>query len=150
MKLPENHTLSSPLAGEDKGGGLSPHPNLPPQRGEGTLLKVSISQDPLLLKPHLSVTAEVKDDNEAKLLFTIDCNYFLFIHRSELTLYDENLKKLKVLPLPNPLPLHYSIPMKELPHTKTLHYQLSVFDEKGREDRTGLGMLNILEGSQKA
>ncbi|MBI4394879.1 MAG: radical SAM protein [Candidatus Omnitrophica bacterium] len=29
---------SSPLVGEDKGGGKSPHPNLPPRRGEGISL----------------------------------------------------------------------------------------------------------------
>ena len=121
------------------------------------LLKVSISQDPTLLKPRLGVWAVQEKD---KLLFTIDCNYFLFVKESKLELYDSNLKPLKTIVLPKPLPYRYSIPFSDLtaaglkvappsdssPYDhlpQALHYQLRVYDKEGHEDRTGVGILEL-------
>jgi|GEM_PF-6222585 len=110
------------------------------------LLKVSLSQDPALLKPILSVSAKQEAEQgstrQNKIVFTIDCNYFLFIHKAQLTLYDQALTQLKTFSLPHPLPYRYTIDLKDLPyHTDTLHYQLSVFDQSGKEDRTGIGVI---------
>ncbi len=104
------------------------------------LLKVSASQDALLLKPHLKVKADTDKD---KITFTIDCNYFLFIAKSELTFYDADYKKIKTIPLPQPLPLRYEIPLSSVNAPKTLYFQLSVYDKNGKEDRTGISALNF-------
>jgi hypothetical protein len=111
------------------------------------------------------------------LRFTIHCNYFLFIKESKLKLYDENLKPIKTLSLPHPLPLHYEVPLSVIARSNatkqstssgqapqsqsskiasassgtpprndegiTLHYQLSVYDKEGREDRTGVGEIEL-------
>ncbi|GAG14452.1 unnamed protein product, partial [marine sediment metagenome] len=121
---------------------------LPPQtqlqdqsKEEGPLLKVSITQDPVLLKPRLQVTAEKIEDN---ITFTIDCNYFLFIERSILTIYDNNYKKIKTITLPKPIPSKYTLPIKDLPpNQETFYYQLSVYDKHNKEDRTGVGSLEL-------
>ncbi|MFH0763903.1 MAG: hypothetical protein V1927_02740, partial [Candidatus Omnitrophota bacterium] len=104
------------------------------------LLKVSISQDPVLLKQRLSVTAEKDKDN---IIFTINCNYFLFIEKASLTLYGEDYKTIKTIPLPKPLPSRYSLPASELETEQTVYYQLSVYDKTGKEDRTGVGSFKI-------
>ncbi len=99
-------------------------------------LKVSVTQDPALLKPVLSIEAKRETD---KILFTLHCNYFLFIDHSELVLYDKDLKPLKTISLPSPLPLTYELPLQDLPQDQTLHYQLKVYDKKQKEDRTSVG-----------
>ncbi|MBI4358634.1 MAG: hypothetical protein HY584_04975, partial [Candidatus Omnitrophica bacterium] len=66
------------------------------------------------------------------------------IHRSELTFYDTNYKRIKTIELPQPLPLHYEVPISEIPpHKDTLHYQLSVYDSKGNQDRTSVGRIAL-------
>ncbi|MBI1977288.1 MAG: hypothetical protein HYS55_00885 [Candidatus Omnitrophica bacterium] len=145
----------------------SPQTLSPEGRGKGEggpLLKVSISQDPILLNPRLEVSSKQEKD---KIIFTITCNYFLFIERAELKLYDTNYKLAKSIPLSIPLPLYYEVPLRDIvgaplvgTHSPTqragtrpaptsehdtfiLHYQLSVFDKDGHEDRTGMGQLSL-------
>ncbi|OGX04997.1 MAG: hypothetical protein A3G87_10375 [Omnitrophica bacterium RIFCSPLOWO2_12_FULL_50_11] len=103
-------------------------------------LQVSISEDATKLSPHLFVSAKEEKD---RIIFTIQCNYFLFIERAELKLYDQNYELLRSIPLPKPLPLYYELPQAEISTHQSLFYQLSVFDKEGREDRTGIGVLRI-------
>ena len=136
------------------------------------LLKVSVSQDPVLLKPRLSISHKIitKDEkrttNNESIEFTIECNYFLFIEKAKIDIYDSDMKPIKSIPLPKPLPSRYTLPTKELtnPRTKELtnsrthesfdraqdspraesrdeliYYQLLVFDKDGKSDRTGVG-----------
>lgn len=108
---------------------------------EGPLLKVSVSQDPVLLKPRLQVSAKQIED---KIVFNIDTNYFLFIERADLYIYDKNYKKIKTLLLEKPLPSKYEMKIEDLPDKEGIYYyQLSVYDKKGRQNRTGLGTLQI-------
>lgn len=109
------------------------------------LLKVSVTQNPVLLKPKLAVSARQEKDN---LIFDITCNYYLFITRSKLNLYNQNHKLLKTIDLPHPLPTTYTIPLSELKtqepmNLRAIYYQLSVYDQKGAEDRTGVGNVEI-------
>ncbi len=107
---------------------------------QGPLLKVSISQDPVLLKPRLQLAAEQIDDN---IIFTIDCNYFLFIERADLYIYDESYNKIETIPLGKPLPSTYKMEASDLPYGKNYYYQLSVYDKDNNENRTGIGTLRI-------
>ena len=61
---------------------------------------------------------------------------------SKLHLYDASLSPIQVIDLPNPLPLYYELPIPS-GDTTTLHYQLSVFDQEGNEDRTGVGQIGL-------
>ncbi len=107
----------------------------------GPLLKVSISQDPMLLKPKLSVSTTQDKDN---LIFKIDCNYYFFIEKAKLTLYNQDYKLLKTIDLPaQPLPSKYILALKELPSALSYYYQLSVYDKQGKQDRTGMGSVEI-------
>jgi len=103
------------------------------------LLNVSISQDPVLLKPKLGVSAAQEKNN---IIFTINCNYYLFVEKSKLTLYDQDYKLIKSIDLPNPIPTKYTLPISELKNQKTLYYQLSVYDKNNKEDRTGVGNIS--------
>jgi hypothetical protein len=111
-----------------------------PSTNENMSPTISITQDPVLLKPTLKISSQKTSD---KLIFTINCNYFLFIKRSELTLYDQNKSRLKTITLPNPIPRTYEIPLTDLPTNQTLYYQLSVYDKDGHEDRTSLSEISI-------
>jgi hypothetical protein len=121
-------------------------------KGEA-LLKVSLSQDPAALQPRLSVSARQEDD---KVIFTIDCNYFLLIDHAELKLFDEKHNPFKTIQLKKPLPYEYEMPFEDLSFPRkrksagfpikafgdgkgVIYYQLSVFNAGGREDRTNLG-----------
>ena len=123
----------------DGGKNASATPGSLSQDDSTPFLKVTITQDPTKLSPHLSITAEKKED---RLLFTIDCNYYRFIKQGRLTLYDENLNTLNTFTLPQPLPYQYEIPIEDI-HGETIHYQLSVFDSQGNEDRTAVGQLRL-------
>jgi hypothetical protein len=121
------------------------------------LLKMSVSQDPAALTPHLSISANFETETLSghlrdSILFTIDCNYFLFVEKAELKLYDKNRKLFKIRKLPNPLPFQYEIPLEDLSaltaavqgaEETSLFYQLTLFDKDGVEDRTGLGVLTL-------
>ncbi len=125
---------------------------------DAPLLKIAVSQDASALKPRLSISAEQKKEKaqaaDRKIIFTIDCNYFLLIHRAELKLYDGNKKPVQTINLPSPLPLRYEMPLplgrsaarlwkdKET-REDVFYYQLSVFDKRGREDRTGIGRISL-------
>ena len=119
---------------------------------EGPLLKVSITQDPVILKPKLEISAIREKE---KIIFWTTCNYFLLIQKAKLTLYDQEMEKLKTVLLPMPLPSRYELDLKEVTSSASppghdgaiIHYQLSVFDKNGREDRTGMGTL-IIESEQ--
>ena len=101
------------------------------------LLKTTLSQDPVLLKPTLSIEAKLENNN---VVFTIQTNYHLFIESSEIMLYTKDLTPFKKIPLPKPIPYQYTLKKEELPpNQETLHFQLSVKDKQGREDRTGVG-----------
>jgi hypothetical protein len=109
------------------------------------LLKVSLSQDAAALQPRLSVAARQEDD---KVIFTIDCNYFLFVERAELKLFDTEHKLFKIIGLKRPLPYDYKMPAAEfiankLDEPKLFYYQLSVFNARGSEDRTNLGEMIV-------
>ena len=104
------------------------------------LLKVSISEDPVLLKPRLKVEAKEQEDG---ILFTIDCNYHLFIQKAELRLYDENLDPIDSFILPTPLGMFYKINRHEL-KGKTVYYQMYVWDGNDHQDRTKVGILELL------
>ena len=123
---------------------LPEEPTQRPSDKEGPLLKVSVSQDPVILKPRLSMSAVQDKDN---ITFTIDCNYFLFIEKSILTIYDKSYKKIKSIELPKPIPFKYTLRIPDLTNpkadTQTYYYQLSVYDKKGKEDRTGMGSLVV-------
>jgi len=112
----------------------------------GPLLKVSIGQEPVTLNPRLSISAELKED---QILFSIETNYFLLIKSATLTLYGENYEEIKSITLPEPLPLHYELPLTDLPGgLETLRYQLTVTDKEGREDRTGIGSVKLNRGNE--
>ncbi len=102
------------------------------------LLKASIFQDPLLLKPKLSIDATQDKD---KLTFTIHTNYSLFIKKAEIILYDNYLKPFETIELPSPIPYEYSLYIKDLPDT--FNYQLKVMDSRSREDRTKVAAIMI-------
>ena len=70
-----------------------------------------------------------------KIVFTIDCNYFLFLERSELVFYNSNYKKIKTVALPHPTPSKYELRFSELPEAEHLYYQLKAYDKQGKEDR---------------
>jgi hypothetical protein len=127
-----------PESGSD---GVTPKPRNP----DTPLLKVSMSQDPAALGSRLGVSARQED---VKVIFTIDCNYFLFIERAKLNLYDSNRKQYKTIELSKPLAYEYEMRAEEFISGKqagpqTFYYQLSVFDNQNHEDRTGLGELLI-------
>ena len=111
----------------------------------GPLLKVSVSEDPILLKPHLKVEAQDQGDN---ILFTIDCNYHLFIKKAVLRLYDEDMKKMDEVELPQPLPLNYALKKTQISSEGILYYQLSAYNKEGKEDRTGVGTCNFSSGNR--
>jgi hypothetical protein len=109
------------------------------------LLKVSLSQDPSALAPRLSVSSRQEDD---RVIFTIDCNYFLFVNRAELKLFDSKHNPFKTIEL-TPLPYEYEMPAAEfiankLDEPKPFYYQLSVFNAQGSEDRTHLGEIVVV------
>ena len=134
--------------------------------------KPSISQSSDELKPRLSVTAEFIEREKGRIHFSIDCNYFLFVKRAELKIFDENQKVIKTIELPMPLPLRYEMPLtgssikafeddsvvgvekdsdlRKLSSPKSfigdprhMYYQLSVFNASGKEDRTSIGQLEL-------
>ena len=115
----------------------------------GPFLQVSISQDPTKLEPRLSISAEIlrpsgPQDGGERILFTIDTNYARFIDHGELRLYDDRYTPITTVHFSKPLPSQYTIPLSTiLNHPKTLHYQLSVYDKEGREDRTGIGQIDL-------
>jgi hypothetical protein len=105
------------------------------------LLKVSITQDPVLLKPRLAVTTTQDKEN---ITFNIDCNYWLFLEKSKLIIYNQDYQPLKEIELLKPLPSKYTLPLSELPaKSATYYYQLFVSDRQGREDRTGVGRFEV-------
>jgi hypothetical protein len=144
VQIPENE-MDSRFRGNDtrmSSSGLT--------GGSKPLLKVSMSQDSAVLEPRLSVNAEIVEDEkhpEPTLVFTIDCNYFLFAKRAELILYDENYKEIRKIEIPKPLPSKYETPLSEFPLkekvTMPLYYQLSVYDQKDHEDRTNMGQIEL-------
>jgi len=94
------------------------------------LLKVSISQDPVMLKPRLSISHKIVSSNSEPnnptnatnptnannatnelIEFTITCNYHLFIVRSNIKLYDKDYNLIKTIDLPNPIPSIYTLPL---------------------------------------
>ena len=94
--------------------------------------------------------------------FTIDTNYHLFIKRAELKIWTtQALTRTSSRPLPEgegwgegeafvidlpmllPLTYDYELPVPLDSTPATLRYQLSVFDENGKEDRTSVGELQI-------
>jgi hypothetical protein len=141
IKLPEGHTISE----------------ISKQDIRAPLLKTSLSQDAAILEPRLSVSAQFETETlsgklQDTILFTIECNYFLFIEKAELRLYDKNHKLFETRELSQPLPYRYEIPLRDLSaltagmrdgEEAPVFYQLSLFDQKGREDRTGLGALTL-------
>ncbi|MFA4982009.1 MAG: NHL repeat-containing protein [Candidatus Omnitrophota bacterium] len=148
---------------------------LPPERiNEQTnkrinepLLKVSVSQDPVMLKPRLLIshkivtsepttkrTNELTDKRTNELIeFTITCNYHPFIVKSNIKLYDKDYNLIKTIDLPNPIPSTYTLPISDLsfqtnkrinePTNERIYYQLSVYDKNNKEDRTGVGEIAI-------
>jgi hypothetical protein len=136
VQIPESETLDSRFRGNDNSvssSGLT--------GGSRPLLKVSLSQDPAALTPRLRVSARQEDD---KVIFTIDCNYFLFVERAELKIFNADHKLFKTIELGKPIPYEYEMPAAEFISEKnaepqTFYYQLSVFNSQGREDRTNLG-----------
>ena len=94
--------------------------------------------------------------------FTIDTNYHLFIKRAELKVWairhpersegskygdssSSTQNDVMVIDLPMPLPLTYDYELLDPLDSPfaTLRYQLSVFDENDKEDRTSIGELVI-------
>jgi len=125
----------------DGGKNASATPGSLSQDDSTPFLKVTITQDPTKLSPHLSITAEKKED---RLLFTLDTNYARFIDHGEITLYDDSYTPITTVHFSKPLPSQYTVPLSTiLNHHKTLRYQLSVYDKDGREDRTGIGRLEL-------
>ncbi|OGX04047.1 MAG: hypothetical protein A3G87_09465 [Omnitrophica bacterium RIFCSPLOWO2_12_FULL_50_11] len=125
----------------DGGKNASATPGSLSQDDSTPFLKVTITQDPTKLTPHLSITAEEKESN---LLFTIDTNYARFIDHGELSLYDDRYHVITTTYFSKPLPSQYTIPRSTFQdHHKTIYYQLSVYDPEGHEDRTGVGRLEI-------
>ncbi|MDD5422264.1 MAG: hypothetical protein PHT32_02420 [Candidatus Omnitrophica bacterium] len=98
------------------------------KRTNEPLLKVSISQDPAMLKPRLLIshkivtsepttkrTNELTDKRTNELIeFTITCNYHLFIARSNIKLYDKDYNLIKTIDLPNPIPSKFTLPISDL------------------------------------
>jgi len=122
-------------------------PEVGSQKSDGPLLKVFASQDPVILKPRLAVSALQDKDN---VIFTIDCNYFLFVEKSILTIYDESYKKIRSVELAKPIPFKYTLRLSDLvkknrTDQEAYYYQLSVYGKDGREDRTGVGRLVITQ-----
>ncbi|MDD5422266.1 MAG: NHL repeat-containing protein [Candidatus Omnitrophica bacterium] len=128
------------------------------------LLKVSVSQDPVMLKPRLLIahkivtseptnkrTNELTNKRTNELIeFTITCNYHPFIVKSNIKLYDKDYNLIKTIDLPNPIPSIYTLPLNELTNQRTneltnerIYYQLSVYDKNNKEDRTGVGEIAI-------
>jgi hypothetical protein len=123
------------------------------------LLKVSVSQDPVLLKPKLSISHKIithdarpfdfaqgrRTTHDEKVEFSIACNYFLFIDKARIDIYDSDMKLVKSIDLPKPLPSKYTIPITDLTGKtdQTLYYQLTVYDKSGKKDRTGVGMIEM-------
>jgi hypothetical protein len=107
---------------------------------EGPLLKVFVSQDPQRLNARLSVTA---GREAGEVVFKIDTNYFLFIERAELRIFDEDYEELKTVEMEKPIALRYAVDLDDLPLGEKCYYQLSVYDKDGREDRTGVGEMDI-------
>jgi hypothetical protein len=124
------------------------------------LLKVSMSQDPAALEPRLGISARQED---AKIIFTIDCNYFLFVERAELKIFNADHKLFKTIELGKPIPYEYEMPLSDLSSPNgaigdpsmldssfrgndknMFYYQLSVFNTQGREDRTNLGEITVV------
>jgi hypothetical protein len=110
----------------------------------GPLLKVSMWQEASTLNGQLSVTAELgKDNQEGKIIFRIECNYFLLIEKADLILFDENQKEWKRMTLPKPLPYLYPIDLKNFSTRERIYYQLEVYDSHGHIDRTSMGQLEL-------
>ena len=147
---PKEEGQGARVMGQEEGNQASSSPN-PLTPDPSPFLEVSISQDPTKLEPRLSISAEIlrpsgpQDDGE-RIRFTIDCNYYRFIERADLKLYDQNYALLTSRPLPKPLPLYYELPKDQIPTNmpeSVLYYQLSVYDKEGHEDRTGAGTLRF-------
>ncbi len=131
------------------------------KKDDKPLLKVSVSQDPVMLKPRLSIShklttpernnAITQERNNETIVFSIECNYYLFIAKSTITIYDSSYKVVKTIDLPNPIPSTYTLPISDLPNPITLkpnnpitlYYQLTVYDKNGKKDRAGVGSLEI-------
>ena len=101
------------------------------------LLKVSVSQDPVRLQPHLEVTAA---RTEKGILFQIACNYALFLKKGELVFFDGKMARLSSKELPRPLPSRLELAPEELPEGSA-HYQLLIYDAQDRQDRTSIAKL---------
>jgi hypothetical protein len=129
VKLPETGQGESPSNLNKKADGDSP------------LLKVSITQDPVLIKPRLSLSATL---DKEKAVFVMDCNYFLFLESAEIRLYDSSYRRIKTLPLSKPFTSRYTFPRSDLPElTNASYYQLFVYDKEGREDRASVGRVEV-------
>jgi hypothetical protein len=120
-----------------------------------------VSQDPVLLKPKLSISHKIithdarpfdfaqgrRTTHDEKVEFSIACNYFLFIEKARIDIYDSDMKLVKSIDLPKPLPSKYTIPITDLTGKiangkwQTLYYQLTVYDKSGKKDRTGIGRI---------
>ena len=142
VSLPDHETatVGAPLMAPVSSGAI----NRAPTDKDPPFLQVSISQDPVRLEPKLALSAERRADT---IHFRIDCNYMHFIKEAQIRLYDEDLSEIKTLHLHPPLPYQYEVAINYIfPNSNantTLHYQLSVYDKDGREDRTGIGRLEL-------
>jgi len=141
------------------------------KRTNEPLLKVSITQDPVMLKPRLAIThkrineptneringSTDKRINES-IEFTLQCNYFLFIVKSKINIYNSSYDLVKSIDLPNPIPVKYLLPVLDLTNKpingqtnkringstdKQFYYQLCVYDKCNSEDRTSIGTLTL-------
>jgi len=114
---------------------------------EGPYLKVGITQEPAKIDPVLEVRSEISG-NAA--VFTINCNYTLFIEGAVLTIYDKDLGEVTAIPLPSPLPRTHIVPFEELRLQEgNYYYQLRAYDRDGASDRTSLGKLKIPDWSEQ-
>jgi hypothetical protein len=101
----------------------------------GPLLRATITQDPVLLKPKLSVRAERQGD---KIVFFIETNYAEHIEEGRLTLYDGEMKVVKEIRL-DTIPYRYELEPPQAFAGRSFRYGLSVRDRAGAEDRTDIG-----------
>ena len=104
---------------------------------EGPLLKVAVSQDPVRLQRELAITGKKLEN---RLQFLIRCNYHLFVARSELVLYNAGRREIKRIETAGLLPYQYEVNPADMPSGQEIAcYQLMVYDQDGRVDRTTVG-----------
>jgi hypothetical protein len=101
----------------------------------GPLLKVTITEDPVLLEPVLRVSAARLG---AGVEFTFVTNYSEHIAGSELRLFSASMEPLRTVPFDG-IPGRYRLPAAGLPGE--ILYQVAVRDGAGREDRSSVGRL---------